>query len=249
MSRQLRHEWLANTIRSLIRTKPGRPVEDKQELLRWNREKWESKNRAMYAKGESNRWAWFNDGLDPDVAEFLETATDPIRDVLDLGTCSGSQAIGLARLGYSVIGSEVSETALEQARHRLGEMGSLDLEFVVDDIIESGFSNDRFDLVFDRGCYHSICCFAHDAYIRQLKRILRSGGILLLKVMSSRESRHIGSETIDGETVPMPSRFTIDTLQELFAKDFEVIDIRNSHFFSTVSDTPAKARLAILRNP
>lgn len=203
----------------------------------------------MYASGTANRWAWYNDEIDPDVAEFV--AQNPsIDDILDLGTCSGSQAIGLARMGYAVVGSDVSDTALAQAEKNAQELADLKLKlkFVHDDIVNTSFEDNRFDLILDRGCYHSICCFGHRAYVIQLKRILRPKGTLLLKTMSSKESRFSGYETIDGVTFQMPYKFDADKLREMFSAEFEVVDIRDSYFYSTVTNPPARAMLSILMN-
>ncbi len=220
------------------------------EVLQWNRRKWESKNRKMYSSGEENTWAWYSDELDPDVAEFLTGHSEPCENVLDLGTCSGSQAIGMAEKGYTVVGTDISESALAQAeqhRQRLG-ISAKKLSFEYDDIITTRFGDDRFDLIFDRGCYHSICCFSHRQYVIQIKRILRPGGILLLKTMSSKEERFVGYEKIDEVTIQMPYKFDEAKLRELFTGEFEVIDVRDSFFYSNVTRPPARAVLAVLRN-
>jgi SAM-dependent methyltransferase len=220
------------------------------EALQWNRRKWEMKNQAMYSSGSANRWPWYNEQLDADVADLLRANPWQIDSVLDLGTCSGSQAIGLAALGFSVIGSDVSETALEQARAKHAQLRDpgLKLEFIVDDIINSRFPDGRFDMILDRGCYHSICCFSHDSYVSQVKRILKPGGHLLLKTMSAAESRFENYEDMGGYKVQMPYHFDEAKLRELFAKQFNILDIRDSFFHSETLQPPARAKLAILAN-
>lgn len=222
-----------------------------REVLNWNEAKWESKNQKMYSSGNQNTWAWFNEELDQDVVTFLADQPGDITDVLDLGTCSGTQAIGLAELGYSVIGSDVSRTALSRAEAsiQVSEKAKARLRFVYDDIIDSKFEDDRFDLILDRGCYHSICYFSHRAYVLQIKRVLRPGGTLLLKTMSSKEERFSAIEVIDGKPVPMPYKFTAEKLSEVFASDFDIVHIKDSFFYSSVLERPARAILSVLRNP
>lgn len=220
-----------------------------KQVLEWNRDKWEKKNQTMYVGGPENQWAWYNDRLDEDVSELL-TQPSGYAEILDLGTCSGSQAIGLAQMGYAVVGTDVSESALRQARtdkEKLGDVG-LKLSFELDDIITTRFPDDRFDVIFDRGCYHSICYFSHDAYVLQTKRILRPNGLLLLKVMSAKEDRFAGFEQIDGTKFPMPYKFDAARLMKVFSSVFEILDIRESYFYSTRTNPPARAMFAILKN-
>lgn len=220
------------------------------KVLQWNSSKWEMKNQAMYSSGTANRWPWYSEQLDTDVANLLRANPWQIDSVLDLGTCSGSQAIGLAALGFSVIGSDVSETALEQARAKHAQLRDpgLKLEFIVDDIINSGFPDNGFDMILDRGCYHSICCFSHDLYVSQVKRIMKPGGHLLLKTMSTSEVRFVNYENMGGYKVQMPYHFDEAKLRELFAKEFNILDIRDSYFYSATLQPPARAKLAILEN-
>ncbi len=88
----------------------------KREIQDWNKRKWEHKNHAMYEKYAQNKWPWFNDKLDPDIDEYLLANGLNGLDILDLGTCSGSQGIELARRGHRVVGTDISETALERAK-------------------------------------------------------------------------------------------------------------------------------------
>lgn len=220
----------------------------KQQLQLWNKNKWESKNRAMYERFDDNQWPWFNESLDPDIEEYLAAAGIESADILDLGTCSGSQAIELAKRGHRVVGSDISESALAKAEAALAQEGDLPVEFLIDDITETVFEDNQFDVVLDRGCYHSICCFQHDSYSKAIRRVLKPDGLLLLKTMSSEEERFISYDRLGNKKIPMPFHFTRELLDEGLSTYFEVLEIRDSHFFSTVIDPPAKARFAILRN-
>lgn len=71
----------------------------------------------MYERFEENRWPWFNESLDPDIEEFIDTAGLEDLDILDPGTCRGSQGIELAKRGHRVVCADISETALAQAEY------------------------------------------------------------------------------------------------------------------------------------
>lgn len=221
----------------------------KDRLKAWNRDKWESKNRAMYEQFDENRWPWFNEALDPDIEDYIRDAGLDAADVLDLGTCSASQAIELAKRGHRVVGTDISESALQSAEAALARERDIPLQLLLDDITDSALDEASFDIVLDRGCYHSLCCFQHNDYVEGVLRVMKPGGILLLKTMSSEETRFVAWDRIGNKTFQMPFHFTREVLSDALSPHFEVLDIRDSCFFSTVVDPPAQARFAILRKP
>jgi tryptophan 7-halogenase len=225
----------------------ARPL-TKRQLQEWNQQKWEVKNHAMYETHARNQWPWYNDKLDRDIEEYLAGAKLASLDILDLGTCSGSQGIELARRGHRVVGTDISETALDQAKLAASRENGLAISFLIDDIAESRLADNHFDLVLDRGCYHSICTFNHDEYVANIRRILRPDGILLLKTMSSEEKRFIAYDKVGGQEVQMPFHFTEQQLQTLLAPHFQIEELRESYFYSSVLEEPARARFVILRN-
>jgi len=220
----------------------------KGEIQDWNKRKWEHKNHAMYEKYSQNKWPWFNEKLDLDIDEYLLANGLRSLDILDLGTCSGSQAIELARRGHRVVGTDISETALEQARLAAAREPGLPISFLLDDIGESRLNDSQFDLVLDRGCYCSICSFNHDEYVASVKRVLRPGGVLLLKTTSSDDQRFVTYDKVGGREVQMPFHFTVEQLQKLMSPHFVIEQMRDSFFYSSVLTDPARARLVILRN-
>ena len=220
----------------------------KRELQDWNKRKWEHKNHAMYEKHGQNKWPWFSDKLDTDIEEYLLANGLNGLDILDLGTCSGSQGIELARRGHRVVATDISETALERAKLAAAGETGLAISFLIDDIAESRLEANQFDLVVDRGCYDSICSFNHEEYVASVRRVLKAGGVLLLKTMSSEEQRFMAYDKVGGREVQMPFHFTAEQLQKLMSPHFVIEQLRDSYFYSSVLDEPARARFAILRN-
>jgi cyclopropane fatty-acyl-phospholipid synthase-like methyltransferase len=220
----------------------------KREIQDWNKRKWEHKNHAMYEKYAQNKWPWFIDKLDPDIDEYLRTNELRGLDILDIGTCSGSQGIELARRGHRVVGTDVSETALGHAELAAAREAGLVIRFLLDDIAESRLNDNQFDLVLDRGCYCSICSFNHDEYVATLRRVLKPGGVVLLKTMSSEDQRFAAYDKVGGREVQMPFHFTEKQLRTLMSPHFVIEQMRDSYFYSSVLDQPARARFLILRN-
>ena len=221
----------------------------------WNHRKWEHKNFYKYyiAGRKENPWPWYSESLDPDLALVLREYGIQRGKLLDLGTCSGSQAIGLAKLGFDVTGTDVSRTAIKKAKASLelarkatdgGRIGNL--EFLVDDILDTRLAADQFDVVLDRGCLHSLYHFGKDRYLSNLLRILRPQGMVLLKTMSPKEERFRGWHTFGDDRFPMPHRFEREQLRDCFRAFFTVHEVRDSFFYSANLDTPPLADLTIL---
>jgi len=218
-----------------------------QDFIKWNEEKWESKNQQMYHRTGDNRWPWFSEALDPDISEFLQVHNIQCGKILDLGTCSGSQAIALAKMGYEVVGSDISETALAKAKNQVaGLPRQTQIAFVFDDILDSKLEPGQFDLIFDRGCFHSVCCISTKKYIANLLKLLKPEGKVLLKTMSLQETRFSDYDVFAGQKIPMPYRFDDEILHNVFSESFHIEKITDSYFYSSVIKPPARAKLTIL---
>lgn len=193
----------------------------------------------MYFASGVNRWPWYAKSLDPDVTRLLQDYGVGGGRLLDLGTCSGSQAIALAKLGFEVTGTDVSPTALIKARENLhAEEGDLDVKFMLDDILETRLDSGQFDVILDRGCFHSIYAFGKERYIENVLKILGPQGMIFLKTMSADERRL--------RDRGMPQHFDRELLRNVFEDFFTIHEIRDSFFCSSNVKHPYRALLTIL---
>ena len=112
---------------------------------------------------------------------------------LDLGTGPATQAMWLAKRGFNVTGSDLSEAAIKRARTVYANEKE-NVNFVVDDIINSNLKDNEFDYIFDRGCFHVLLPTDRQRYITKIKQILKKedNGILFLKCFSDKEPRQEG---------------------------------------------------------
>ena len=220
-----------------------------EDFIRFNRKKWNEKNLAMYQGADQNRFPWNFKQLDPDYLKVIELmhASHPLR-ICDLGTCSGEQAIEMAKLGHDVTGIDVSEVALEMARKNLLEEENVSVFFALDDILDSRFGDESFDLITDRGCFHSMHAFIpDDRYIASVRRLLKPGGMFFVKGMSEDEERFLSLDVLDGKEYVSSYRFKPNELDEIFGTDLEFIDSWKSCFYSSVVSPPAVAEAALFR--
>ncbi|MFQ5346110.1 MAG: nitroreductase family protein [Mariprofundus sp.] len=191
---------------------------------------------ARYQETSMERLPWFHAGLDADFEQALAQFQITAGKVLDIGCGPGTQAIALAKRGFSVTASDVSRTAVESSR-LLAEAENLSIEFHVDDVLDSKLAG-SFDVILDRGIFH---CFDQQtdqqAYLTTLRRLLKSGGLLLLKCFHKDETREQGP----------PGRYGEDDIRRFFADGFELLETHATQFSPGPQDEPPKALLCVLQ--
>jgi SAM-dependent methyltransferase len=105
--------------------------------------------------------------------------------VIGTGTEGSTTASELSERGFTVTASDISKTAIKQASiNRNKDAGKIN--FVMDNILNSGFKESEFDFIFDRGCFHVISANDRVRYVYEVNRILKDGGLLFLKCFSER---------------------------------------------------------------
>ena len=187
---------------------------------------------AIYSN-DVTKMPWYEKNLDPDVKCHLDRmGLEPGR-FLDIGTGPGTQAVWLDRLGFTTTGSDISQNAISKAQRLPGNV-----DFVVDNILDSAFPDGVFDYVLDRGCFHVIYPHNRKDYLGQVRRIMKGGGLVFLKVMSSDEVGLFAWER--------PYRFSRQDIAGIFGQYFEILEIQPTVFHGTL-DPPPRALFAVLQ--
>ena len=120
-------------------------------------------------------------------ADFIEKYVRLGDRVLDAGCGPGRFTVAAARLGATVTVLDISERQLELAEERVGEAGMLRRVdgFVREDVSDlSIFPDESFDVVICYGGALSYVCDQRHKAASELVRVVRSGGVLLISVMS-----------------------------------------------------------------
>ncbi|RMH57277.1 MAG: class I SAM-dependent methyltransferase [Candidatus Hydrogenedentota bacterium] len=191
---------------------------------------WETRYREVPVE----EMPWFFPDLDPDFNKALEKTGLSGGKVLDLGTGPGTQAVALAKRGFTVSAYDVSPSAIEAARKRAVQENVV-LDTRVFDLLKDQ-TPECFDAVFDRGCFHVFDPDPRAAAVRKHYELLKPGGFLFLKTFSIDETREEG-----------PYRFSEEEIEELFVPGgFEILDTWKSEFPGRL-DLPPKALFTILR--
>jgi SAM-dependent methyltransferase len=119
--------------------------------------------------------------------DFILRHIKPDDRVLDAGSGPGRFSISAARAGGNVTVLDISDKQLELARQKLAEAKLLNQieQFIKADILDlSMFSDGYFDLVICFGGALTYVCENRQKAARELMRVTRPGGIILVSVMS-----------------------------------------------------------------
>jgi SAM-dependent methyltransferase len=195
---------------------------------------------SLYKSQQVETMPWYNEKLYSDLEEEISEQKIPFADIpkgrfLDLNTGPATQAVQIARKGYSVTGSDISQAAIRRAQEVYGK--EQNVSFVVDNILKSNFKENEYDYIFDRGCFHVLDPSDRLTYVREIKRILKEDGILFLKCFSINEKREDG-----------PYRFSKEQISEIFEKgSFTVMRIKDTVYQDTLNPLPA-ALFVVIKN-
>ena len=139
----------------------------------------------------------------------------------------------MAGLGFTVTGTDISPTAIDNAKKRTPE-----ITFLADDIMDSKLAPKSFDYIFDRGIFHLFDEPNRKQFAGQIKRILDDDGVYFLKCMSIEQE-----EFTDGG----PNRLSKQEVLDAFSDDFDFEKIEPSGFESVNFDSDLKAWFAVLK--
>lgn len=127
---------------------------------------------------ETGQVPW-DEALPPPEVMELARQLPPGR-ALDLGAGYGRAAIYLAQRGWQVDAVDFIAQAVAGAATRAQAKGIKGISFYHGPITDMPFLTGPYDLALDVGCMHSLTPLELQAYHRELRRLLRPGGIYLL---------------------------------------------------------------------
>lgn len=147
---------------------------------------------AMYRRA-AEALPWHSDRVDDDLAAAIATHVPAGAAVLDVGTGLGTLARHCAAAGHRVVATDLSAVALERA-------AAIDPDAAVvwlqDDVTDSHVRG-RFDAIVDRGCLHLLTHEGARRHAASMARLLRPGGVLLLKTFGAQAAATRGTTAYD----------------------------------------------------
>ena len=187
---------------------------------------------TLYQTEPVETMPWFYQALDHDFANTLTQLNLTQGQILDLGTGPGTQAIGLAQMGFTVTATDISPTAIIKAKQKSLEQ-HCQVDFIQDDILNTKLAK-TFNIILDRGCFHVMHAEQRESYLQTTYHLLEPNGYLLLKCFSYLETMAEG-----------PYRFTPEEITTLFSPLFKIHSITTSIFQGT-RESPPQALFTIM---
>jgi SAM-dependent methyltransferase len=139
-------------------------------------------------------------------------------DVLDAGCGHAELSLALAADGLTVVGIDLSPTAIAAATSAAQERGLTNASFVQADITNFTGYDDRFNTVIDSTLFHSLPVDGRDGYLRSVHQATAPGARYYILVFAK------GAFPAELET--KPNEVDEDELRDAVSKHWEIDEIR-----------------------
>ena len=151
-------------------------------------------------------------------------------DVLDAGCGFAELSLSLAAQGYTVVGVDLTPTAVAAATKSAQERGLTTASFVQADITSFSGYDGRFSTVVDSTLFHSLPVEGRDGYLNAVHRAAAPGASFFVLVFAK--------GAFPAEMQPKPNEVDEDELRAAVSKYWEVDEIRPSFILSNVVQVP-----------
>jgi SAM-dependent methyltransferase len=168
----------------------------------------------------------------PELAALI--AAGKVRsDVLDAGCGFAELSLALAAQGYTVVGIDLTPTAIAAATKAAAERGLTTASFEQADITSFTGYDGRFATVVDSTLFHSLPVEGRDGYLSSVHRAAAPGASYYVLVFAK--------GAFPAEMEPKPNEVDEDELRDAVSKYWEIDEIRPAYIHANipqVSDMP-----------
>jgi SAM-dependent methyltransferase len=194
-----------------------------------------------------------NDGPQADTLRFLkflkkeEKYKVEDRNILDLGCGTGRNSNYLADLGNSVIGIEISKSAIMIAKSRAEEM-KVKVDYRIGDIgLPYDIAGESIDIILDITSSNSLDEKGREVYLSEMKRVLRRGGYIFVRALCKDGNKNVKNllktspgkeyDTYILKDIGLTERvFSREDFTKLYGQHFKVISLTKKTSYTTFNN-------------
>ncbi len=171
----------------------------------------------VYKTKRPDQVSWYRPHLDVSLDLIRNTVVDPAARIVDVGGGEATLVDDLVVAGYRHVDVlDLSETALEVARARLGEAGG-DVGWLYGDVTTYEFEAGAYDLWHDRAVFHFLTDpTQRRAYVKQVLYAVKPGGHVIVATFGPE-----GPTQCSGLDV---TRYDAESLHGQFGPRFKLVD-------------------------
>ena len=187
----------------------------------------DSRRRIWDARYETGDLPWDSGRHDHSLEAVLSEYDIAPCQTLEIGCGTGTNAIWLAKRGFTVTAIDISPLALATARDK-AKAPDVAVRFLDVDVHGNKLPDGPFDFVFDRGCFHGSDEQERDEFAAHIHAALKPKG-LWFSLIGSADSppREVG-----------PPRLTAREIATHVEPRFEIVSLKATHFDSDQEDPP-----------
>jgi cyclopropane fatty-acyl-phospholipid synthase-like methyltransferase len=130
-----------------------------------------------------------------------------------LGCGTGTNVITLAKHGWEVVGIDFIPKAIRIA-NRKGEKEGIKARFLVSDVTKPCKLQEKFQLILDIGCYHTLSKKGKEIYRENLSRLLEDDGIYLIYLRTRSNENFHGAGVVSDEIKPLENIFELINIKD-----------------------------------
>jgi len=174
-----------------------------------NKESWDQ----VYRIHKLDEIPWHSSQPDRNLVKLIQEKKIKKGSVLDLCSGDGTNSIYLASKGFKVVGVDISPKAVEIAKERCKKRNVM-CDYSAGDILKIK-SDQKFDFIFDRGCFHHISNKNKPEYVRLVNRLLKKKSKFFLLCFSDRNP-------------PFEKNLSKKDIIDYFSEYFNILFIKDS---------------------
>lgn len=188
-------------------------------------------NQAYFHQAYTDKkYPWSKDSCQI-VGNYLDKvkADNPaVNSLLDIGCGEGANAALASKKGLNAFGIDQEPLAAQSAAKNNSTCENINTEFLVANALSLPFASQSFDVVLDHGCLHHIRKTDWKSYLKNVGRVLKPEGHLILEVFS-REHKGYGPAPKRGWHIKQGAYrrfFDRRDIDDLLKDDFDVVCIQ-----------------------